>query len=142
MLTDSTTVTSHSRRPHPIDHLISPDLRSRLVDLDPLLNLDRAARLISTQRAARPSQIDEAKAAPKMTASSTSISNPRCDIGDHDIVGDVYEARTGNWLAPGDMVCVMLACAEHAESAAAHTRAWWEHWMATEGATFGYSSLS
>jgi hypothetical protein len=142
MLTDSTAVTSHSRRPHPIDQLISPALRSRLVDLDPLLNLDRVARLISNQRAARPAQIGGANAAPQMPMSNTSISNPRCDIGDHDIVGDVYEARTGNWLLAGDMVCVMLACAEHAEAAAAHTRAWWEHWMVTEGATFGYSSLS
>ncbi len=52
----STTPTSHSRRPHPIDQLISPALRSRLADLDPLLNLDRAARLISVQRADRPSR--------------------------------------------------------------------------------------
>jgi hypothetical protein len=50
----------------------------------------------------------------------TSVASPRCDVGDHDIVGEVYEARTGNWLIPGDMVCVMLACAEHAEAAAAH----------------------
>ena len=76
-----------------------------------------------------------------MTAPSTS-STPRCDIGDHDIVGEVFEARTGNWLVPGDMVCVMRACADHAEAAAAHSRAWWERWMMTEGAAFGYSSLS
>ena len=44
---------SHARRPHPIDSLVSPALRSRLADLDPLLNLDRAARLISVQRAGR-----------------------------------------------------------------------------------------
>ena len=71
-----------------------------------------------------------------------SVASPRCDVGDHDIVGEVYEARTGNWLIPGDMVCVMLACADHAEAAAAHPRAWWEEWMAGEGASFGYSSLS
>ena len=41
----------HARRPHPIDSLISPALRSRLADLDPLLNLDRAARLIRQHRA-------------------------------------------------------------------------------------------
>lgn len=66
----------------------------------------------------------------------------RCDVGDHEIDGEVHEARTGNWLVPGDMVCVMLACAEHAPQAAAHTRAWWEEWMATDGAAYGYSSLS
>ena len=42
---------SHARRPHPIDSLVSPALRSRLADLDPLLNLDRAARLIRQHRA-------------------------------------------------------------------------------------------
>jgi hypothetical protein len=44
---------SHARRPHPIDSLISPALRSRLADLDPLLNLDRVERLIVQQRADR-----------------------------------------------------------------------------------------
>lgn len=65
-----------------------------------------------------------------------------CDLGDHEIVGEVYESRTGNWLVPGDMVCVMLACAAHAPQLAAHTRTWWELWMATDGAACGYSSLS
>jgi hypothetical protein len=65
-----------------------------------------------------------------------------CDIGDHPIVGEVHEARTGNWLVPGDMVCVMLACAGHARQAGAHPRAWWELWMLTEGADYGYSTLS
>ena len=50
---DLTTPTSHARRPHPIDHLISPALRSRLAELDPLLNLDRLARLITQQRSQR-----------------------------------------------------------------------------------------
>jgi hypothetical protein len=77
-----------------------------------------------------------------MPTPETSVTSARCDVGDHDIVGELYEARTGNWLTPGDMVCVMLACADHAEGAAAHTRAWWEEWMAGEGASFGYSSLS
>jgi len=45
---------SHARRPHPIDELISPALRSRLGDLDPLLNLERVTRLIMRQRAGRP----------------------------------------------------------------------------------------
>ncbi len=44
---------SHARRPHPIDSLISPALRSRLADLDPLLNLDRVERLVLQQRAGR-----------------------------------------------------------------------------------------
>ncbi len=44
---------SHARRPHPIDQLISPALRSRLADLDPLLNLDRVARLIIQQGSGR-----------------------------------------------------------------------------------------
>jgi hypothetical protein len=47
---DLTTPTSHARRSHPIDQLISPALRSRLAELDPLLNLDRLARLITEQR--------------------------------------------------------------------------------------------
>ena len=67
---------------------------------------------------------------------------PRCDVGDHEIAGEIYEARTGNWLVPGDMVCVMLACADHADQVAAHTRAWWDNWLATEGAAYGYTSLS
>ncbi len=44
---------SHARRPHRIDSLISPALRSRLADLDPLLNLDRVERLVRQQRAGR-----------------------------------------------------------------------------------------
>lgn len=66
----------------------------------------------------------------------------RCDIGDHDFLGEVCESRTANWLAPGDMVWVMTACEAHSEAAGAHPRAWWEKWLRTEGATFGYSSLS
>lgn len=76
-----------------------------------------------------------------MTATQTTVSQ-HCDIGDHEIAGEVYESRTGNWLVPGDMVCVMTACADHAQDAAAHPRAWWEEWLLTEGATLGYSSLS
>lgn len=52
MRSDDTTP-SHARRPHPIDQLISPALRSRLADLDPLMNLDRLARMITAQRAAQ-----------------------------------------------------------------------------------------
>ncbi len=51
MRIDTDAPESHARRPHPIDSLISPALRSRLADLDPLLNLDRAARLVTMQRA-------------------------------------------------------------------------------------------
>ncbi len=76
------------------------------------------------------------------TTDTTRTVAPHCDAGDHEIVGDVYEARTGNWLIPGDMVCVMLACADHAAQLGAHTRAWWELWLATDGAAYGYSSLS
>jgi hypothetical protein len=53
MRIDTDAPDSHARRPHPIDSLISPALRSRLADLDPLLNLDRAARLVTVQRAGR-----------------------------------------------------------------------------------------
>lgn len=53
MRIDADAPESHARRPHPIDSLISPALRSRLADLDPLLNLDRAARLVTMQRAGR-----------------------------------------------------------------------------------------
>ncbi len=47
---DLSTPTTHGRRPHPIDQLISPALRSRLAELDPRLNLDRLARLITLER--------------------------------------------------------------------------------------------
>ena len=50
---DLTTPTSHARRPHPIDQLISPALRSRLAELDPLLNLNRLSWLITQQRSQR-----------------------------------------------------------------------------------------
>ena len=76
-----------------------------------------------------------------MTAPQTTVPH-HCDIADHDFVGEVYESRTGNWLAPGDMVWVMTACADHATEAAAHPRAWWEAWLRTEGSELGYSSLS
>lgn len=75
-------------------------------------------------------------------ATNETTTTHRCDIGDHDFAGEVFEARTGNWLVPGEMVCVMTACADHASEAAAHPRAWWVEWLATEGAQFGYSSLS
>jgi hypothetical protein len=48
---------SHARRPHPIDRLISPPLRAHLAELDPLLNLDRVARLITQQRSRRSTQL-------------------------------------------------------------------------------------
>jgi hypothetical protein len=76
-----------------------------------------------------------------MTATHSNASH-RCDIGDHDFDGEVFEARTGNWLVPGDMVWVMTACAGHASEAAAHPRAWWVEWLRSEGAELGYSSLS
>ena len=41
---------SHALRAHPIDQLISPALRVRLAELDPLMNLDRLTRLITRQR--------------------------------------------------------------------------------------------
>ncbi|MCA1697990.1 MAG: hypothetical protein LC790_03435 [Actinobacteria bacterium] len=47
------TPASHARRPHPVDQFISPALRSRLAGLDPLLNLDRLARLIIQERSRR-----------------------------------------------------------------------------------------
>ena len=50
---DVTANTSHARPPHPVDQLISPALRSRLAELDPLLNLDRLARLITQERSQR-----------------------------------------------------------------------------------------
>ncbi len=52
------------------------------------------------------------------------------------------EVRTGNWLEPGDMVCVMVTCAEHAAAVGAQSRHWWEHWLDDEGAAWGYTSLS
>jgi hypothetical protein len=76
------------------------------------------------------------------TTDTTLTVAPHCDAGDHEIVGDVYEARTGNWLVPGDMVCVMLACADHAPLLGAHPRAWWEQWLVNDGARYGYYSLS
>ena len=53
MRIDTDAPESHARRPHPIDHLISPALRSRLAELDPLLNLDRLAGLITQERSQR-----------------------------------------------------------------------------------------
>ena len=50
---DLTNPDSHARRPHPVDQLITPELRSRLADLDPLLDLDRLRRLIAQQRSRR-----------------------------------------------------------------------------------------
>ena len=41
---------------------------------------------------------------PAVTTPNTTVTTKRCDIGDHDIVGQIHEARTGNWLVPGDMV--------------------------------------
>ena len=54
MDTNASRTDSHARRPHPIDQLISPGLRSRLAELDPLLDLDRLARLITRDRSGRP----------------------------------------------------------------------------------------
>ncbi len=65
-----------------------------------------------------------------------------CDFDDHRFEGEVYESRTRNWLVPGDMVCVMASCATHAEELGAHPRAWWEHWLETQGRDWGYLSLS
>ncbi len=75
-------------------------------------------------------------------ATTTSIAVQLCDVGDHPIDGEVFEARTGNWLVPGDMVCVMAACEEHAELIGAHPRSWWKRWLAGEGSEQGYTSLS
>ena len=66
----------------------------------------------------------------------------RCDVGDHVFTGEVFESRTRNWLIPGDMVCVMHACAEHAEVLAAHPRRWWEEWLRGEGGEWGFTTLS
>jgi len=44
---------SHPLRPHPIDNLISSSRRVRLAKLDPLLNLDRLARMITAERHSR-----------------------------------------------------------------------------------------
>lgn len=65
-----------------------------------------------------------------------------CDFDDHRFVGEVYESRTGNWLIPGDMVCVMKSCRRHAPQLAAHPRRWWERWLREEGALLGYQTLS
>jgi len=53
MYDPSTATDSHALRPHPIDNMISSSLRARLAKLDPLLNLDRVARMIAAQREAR-----------------------------------------------------------------------------------------
>ena len=76
-----------------------------------------------------------------MPTTETTVSH-LCDVGDHPIVGEVHESRTRNWADCADMVCVMQACAEHAPQLGAHTRAWWERWLVTEGAAYGYFSLS
>ena len=65
-----------------------------------------------------------------------------CDFDDHPFTGEVFEARTANWLIPGDIVCVMLVCAEHAPVLAAHPRSWWCEWLRGEGGAAGYTTLS
>jgi len=45
---------SHVMRPHPVEELVSPALRARLAELDPMLDLDRLVRLIVRERTARP----------------------------------------------------------------------------------------
>jgi hypothetical protein len=65
-----------------------------------------------------------------------------CDIGFHRFTGEPMEVRTGNWLEPGDMVCVMVTCAEHAAAVGAQSRHWWEQWLDDEGGACGYTSLS
>ena len=54
MYDPTTAADRHALRPHPIDDLISTSLRARLAELDPLLNLDRVARLITAARKGRP----------------------------------------------------------------------------------------
>ena len=54
MYDPSTATDSHALRPHPIDNMISSSLRARLAKLDPLLNLDRLARMVATQHQGRP----------------------------------------------------------------------------------------
>ena len=53
MQTNVNATDSHARRPHEIDDLVSPALRDRLAELDPLLDLDRVVRMIRVQRAGR-----------------------------------------------------------------------------------------
>jgi hypothetical protein len=77
-----------------------------------------------------------------MPTTDTSTTTQTCDIGFHPFTGEAMEVRTGNWLEPHDMVCVMVTCAEHAEAVGAQSRAWWEHWLHGEGRASGYLSLS
>jgi len=57
MYDPSTATDSHARRPHPIDSMISSSLRARLAELDPLLDLDRLARMIASRRQGRPAPV-------------------------------------------------------------------------------------
>ncbi len=77
-----------------------------------------------------------------MACTDTTERQHICDIGFHPFRGELMEVRTGNWLVPGDMVCVMTTCAEHAADVGGQPRPWWEEWLAGERATYGYTSLS
>jgi hypothetical protein len=77
-----------------------------------------------------------------MATTDTSTTTQICDIGFHPFTSEPMEVRTGNWLEPGDMVCVMVTCAEHAAAVGAQSRHWWEHWLDDEGGAWGYTSLS
>ncbi|HEV2068554.1 MAG TPA: hypothetical protein VGR26_02030 [Acidimicrobiales bacterium] len=77
-----------------------------------------------------------------MATTDASTTTQICDIGFHRFTGEAMEVRTGNWLEPTDMVCVMVTCAEHADMVGAQSRHWWEHWLDDEGGAWGYTSLS
>jgi hypothetical protein len=65
-----------------------------------------------------------------------------CDYDDQEITGELFESRIPNPGDPTDMVCVMYACAAHAEEMGAKSAAEWDRWLQTEGGACGYVSLS
>ncbi len=75
-------------------------------------------------------------------AATPTTTEHTCDVGFHPFTGDPMEVRTANWLVPGDMVCVMVTCQEHAANAGGHPHQWWLQWLTDEGAAYGYTTLS
>lgn len=76
-----------------------------------------------------------------MTATITATEH-YCDIDFHPFTGEPMEVRIANYQVPGDMVCVMVTCPDHASEIGGHPQHWWQQWLQGEGAAEGYTTLS
>lgn len=70
----------------------------------------------------------------------TDTITPGCDAADHEIVGELCEARTA-LACPRHLVCIMLACADHSPSLR-RTAGREEHWLPTLGTLTAAAPLS